>query len=178
MARSDAALAGDIAVTAKLRDPADDALDAMAALRPGIGYLVHDVSRLIKRRFDRRARHTGLPLTRLQAGVLLTIARNEGVSQAAVATVLDIEPIALVRMLDRLHEEGLVERRAHPTDRRVRTLWLTSIAWPVIDRILAINQSVREEAYAGLTPELRDALTGMLERIKRNLTAAEEVGEG
>ena len=89
------------------------------------GFLVHDVSRLIKRRFDRQARQTGLPITRRQAAVVLYIDRNEGVSQSEVATWLDLEPIALVRMLDKLHEEGLVERRAHPTDRRVRTLWLT-----------------------------------------------------
>ncbi|MBV9861551.1 MAG: MarR family transcriptional regulator [Alphaproteobacteria bacterium] len=146
------------------------------ALQPGIGYLVHDVSRLIRRRFDRRARQTGLPITRLQAAVILYVARNEGISQAAVATHLDVEPIALVRMLDRLHEEGLVERRAHPTDRRVRTLWLTPLARPVVERILAINQAIREEAYAGLTPAIRDAVIGALETIKGNLACADEIG--
>src|SRR5207244_689924 len=80
-----------------------------------------------------------------QAGALLNIARNEGLSQAAVATMLDIEPIALVRMLDRLHEEGLVERRLHATDRRVRTLWLTLLGWAMVDRVLAINAEIREE---------------------------------
>jgi len=104
------------------------------------GFLVHDVSRLIRRRFERLARQTGLLITRRQAAVVLYIARNEGVSQAEVATWLDIEPIALVRMLDKLHEEGLVERRAHPTDRRVRTLWLTSRAEPVVKRILEITR--------------------------------------
>jgi len=101
------------------------------ALQPNIGAMVHDVARLIRRRFERRARQTGLPITRQQARALLHIARNEGLSQAAVATMLDIEPIALVRILDRLHEEGLVERRPHATDRRVRTLWLTPLAWGV-----------------------------------------------
>ena len=71
-------------------------------------------------------------------------------SQAEVATWLDIEPIALVRMLDKLHEEGLVERRAHPTDRRVRTLWLHRRRRPVVERILDINLAIREEAFAGL----------------------------
>src|SRR5207249_7709364 len=106
-----------------------------AEAQPGsdrnFGFLVHDVSRLIKRRFDRQARQTGLPITRRQAAVMLYIARNEGVSQTEVATWLDLEPIALVRMLDKLSEEGLVERRAHPTDRRVRALWLTAAARPV-----------------------------------------------
>src|ERR1700730_3262359 len=89
------------------------------------GFLVHDVSRLIKRRFERRARQMGLAITRQQAAGILHIAGNEGFSQAEVAPWLGIEPIALVRMLDKLHEEGLVDRRAHPTDRGVRTLWLT-----------------------------------------------------
>ena len=110
------------------------------------GFLVHDVSRLVKRRFERAARQTGLPITRRQAAVLLYIARKQGISQAEVANWLDIEPIALVRMLDKLHDQGLVERRAHPTDRRVRTLWLKPAAGPVVERILEINLAIREEA--------------------------------
>ena len=145
-----------------------------ATLQPSIGALVHDVARMIRRRFERRARQTGLPITRQQARTLLYIARNEGLSQAAVATMLDIEPIALVRMLDRLHEEGLVERHPHPTDRRVRTLWLTPVAWDVIERILAINAEVREEACAGLTPEQRAAMVGALNHMKTNLALGED----
>jgi MarR family transcriptional regulator for hemolysin len=143
------------------------------ALQPGVGHRLHAVARLIRRRFERSVRQAGLPITRLQASLMLYIARNSGVSQSVAATDLDVEPIALVRMLDRLHEEGLVERRAHPTDRRVRTLWLTPLAWPVIDRILAINLVVREEACAGLTPTDRRALVDALDHMKNNLAAAE-----
>ncbi len=139
------------------------------------GFLVHDVSRLIKRRFERRARQMALPITRQQAAVVLNIAGNEGVSQAEVAAWLDIEPIALVRMLDKLHEEGLVERRAHPTDRRIRTLWLTNAAHPVVARILAINEAIRQEAFAGLPPAARDVLIDVLSHIKCNLALKEEV---
>lgn len=139
------------------------------------GFLVHDISRLIKRRFERRARQVGLPVTRQQAAVVLNIAGNEGVSQAEVATWLGIEPIALVRMLDKLREEGLVERRAHPTDRRVRTLWLTPAARPVIERILAINEAIRQEAFGGLPPKTRDLLIDVLGQIKTNLALKEEV---
>ena len=139
------------------------------------GFLVHDVSRLIKRGFERRARQMGLPITRQQAAVVLNIAGNEGVSQAEVAAWLDIEPIALVRMLDKLHEEGLVERRAHPTDRRIRTLWLTETAHSVVARILAINEAIRQEAFAGLPPPTRDALIDVLSHIKRNLALKEDV---
>jgi MarR family transcriptional regulator for hemolysin len=144
-----------------------------AALQPNIGATLHDVARMFRRRFDRRARQTGLPITRQQARALLYIARNEGLSQAAVATMLDIEPIALVRALDRLHEEGLVERRLHPTDRRVRTLWLTPLAWGVIDRVLALNAEIREEACAGLPPAARDMLMRALGHMKGNLVLAE-----
>ncbi len=115
----------------------------------------------------------GLPITRQQAAVVLNIAANEGVSQAEVATWLGIEPIALVRMLDKLHEEGLVERRAHPTDRRVRTLWLTASAGLVVERILEINEAIRLEAFAALPPETRDALTDVLGQIKDNLALQE-----
>ncbi len=155
------------------RTPAAARAQAAPADR-NFGFLVHDVSRLLKRRFERKARQTGLPITRRQAAVVLYIARNEGVSQAEVAVWLDIEPIALVRMLDKLHEEGLVERRAHPTDRRVRTLWLAPGAEPVVERILDINQAIREEAFAGLAPGTRDAMITALGSIKENLALREE----
>jgi len=141
------------------------------------GFLVHDVSRLIKRRFDRRARQTGLPITRRQAAVVLYVARNEGVSQTEVASWLDMEPIALVRMLDKLNEEGLVERRPHPTDRRVRTLWLTPAARLVVTQILAINKASREEAFAGMPAHARDTVIDILDGIKGNLALREETDD-
>ena len=145
-----------------------------AALQPNIGAVLSEVARLLRRRFERRARETGLPLTRHQARTLLSIARDEGLSQAAIATALAIEPIALVRMLDRLHEEGLVERRPHPTDRRVRTLWLTTAGWGVVERVLVINAEVREEACAGLAPKARQALRQALDQMRDNLTLSDE----
>jgi MarR family transcriptional regulator, transcriptional regulator for hemolysin len=163
------------------RNPPEPSGDAGTEPADGtFGFLVQDVSRLMKRRFDRRARQTGLPITRSQAAVLLYIARHEGVSQAEVAAWLAIEPIALVRMLDRLHEEGLVERRAHPTDRRVRTVWLTTGAAQVIARILDINAEIREEAFAGAASGTREALIEALSLVKDNLmreeVAVEEAG--
>jgi MarR family transcriptional regulator for hemolysin len=163
------------------RDLAADAMIEQTEAQPGsgrnFGFLVHDVSRLIKRRFDRRARLIGLPITRRQAAVVLYVARNEGVSQAEVASWLDLEPIALVRMLDRLNEEGLVERRAHPTDRRVRTLWLTPAARPVVTQILTINKAIREEAFAGMPAHARDTVIDILDGIKGNLALREETDD-
>jgi MarR family transcriptional regulator, transcriptional regulator for hemolysin len=142
-------------------------------MQPGVGHHLHAVARLIRRRFERRVRQTGLPITRLQASLLIRIARNPGISQAAAANDLDMEPIVLVRMLDRLAEEGLIERRAHPTDRRFRTLWLMPLAWPVIDRIVEINRIVREEACAGLSASAQSALIDALNHMKNNLEATE-----
>lgn len=135
------------------------------------GFLVQDVARLLKRHFERRARQSGLPITRRQATVIIYVSRHEGVSQAEVAAWLNIEPIALVRLLDKLCEEGLVERRAHPTDRRVRTLWLTEAAQPVLQRILEINQMIRAEAFVGLPDAARDSLIEALSLIKDNLAS-------
>ena len=164
-----------------LRDPGAEGMIEEFGERLGFdrnfGFLVHDVSRLIKRRFDRQARQAGLPITRRQAAVMLYIARNQGVSQSEVATWLDMEPIALVRMLDKLSEEGLVERRAHSTDRRVRTLWLTPAARPVIERILAINQAIREEAFAGMAAYARDTVIDILDAIRGNLALREEADD-
>ena len=141
------------------------------------GFLVQDVARLLKRHFERRAREVGLPLTRRQAAVLIHISRRQGVSQAEIAGLLDMEAISLVRMLDKLCEEGLVERQPHPTDRRIRTLWLTEAAQPVLDRILQINREIRREAFAGLPPNARDALIDALAVIKDNLMVEDVLTE-
>jgi MarR family transcriptional regulator, transcriptional regulator for hemolysin len=155
-----------------------EGINGSPEVQPGVGrnfgFLVHDVSRLIKRRFDRKARQTGLPITRRQAAVILYVARNEGVSQTEVATWLDLEPIALVRMLDKLNDEGVVERRPHPTDRRIRTLWLTPAARPVVTQILAINKAIRQEAFAGMPAHARDTVIDILDGIKGNLALREE----
>ena len=164
--------ASDLPAQAVIEEP-----ERQAGFGRNFGFLVHDVSRLIKRRFDRKARQTGLPITRRQAAVMLYIARNEGVSQTEVATWLDLEPIALVRMLDKLNDEGLVERRAHPTDRRVRTLWLTPAARPVVAQIVTINMAIREETFAGMAPDARDTVIDILGGIKENLALREEADD-
>src|SRR5207237_8449368 len=71
------------------------------------------------------------------------------------------------------HEEGLVQRRPHPTDRRVRTLWLTPAARRVVAQILAINKAIREEAFAGMAADARDTLIDILDGIKGNLVLRE-----
>ena len=106
-----------------------------------LGFLLHDVARLMRKRFEQKAR--GLGLTRSQYSVLAHLARNEGIQQGGLAEILEVEPITLTRILDRLEEAELVERRAHPKDRRIRLLHLTRKAHPLLDEIFAIGAATR-----------------------------------
>jgi len=133
-----------------------------------LGFLLHDVARLLRKRFDQRARALGL--TRAQWSVLAHLARQEGINQSALADVLDIEPITLVRLLDRLEAAGWVERRPDPNDRRARLLYLTEKAHPVLERLWALGAETREEAMAGLSTEARERLIDTLLAIKANLS--------
>ena len=145
-----------------------------APMSQTLGFLLHDTSRMLRRRFVQLAREDGLPLSRSKASVLLHVAHEQGISQATLASQLDIEPIALVRLLDSLQDSGLIARRLHPTDRRVRTVWLTAEAEPMLRRIRAIAAAVRREATAGLPPVQVEALTATLLAIRANLAAAPE----
>src|SRR3954454_12739715 len=120
------------------------------------GFLLHDTARLLRRDFERRSKGTGL--TRAQWAVLAYVARNEGSSQAALADMLDIEPITLVRLLDRLEASGLVERRPDPADRRVRRLFLTEATGPLLEQAQKIGTETRAAAMAGLTEAERQQL--------------------
>lgn len=134
-----------------------------------LGFLLHDVARLMRKRFEQNAR--GLGLTRSQCQVLAHLARNEGIQQSGLADILEIEPITLTRLLDRLEEAGLVERRAHPTDRRIRQLHLTGKAHPLLADIFAIGAATRGEALEGVIEEDRERLFALLSSMKANLLA-------
>ena len=135
-----------------------------------LGFVLHDVARFLRKRFEQRARDARLGLTRAQWSVLAHLARQEGINQTALAQILEIEPITLVRLLDRLQAANLIERRPDPRDRRARVLFLTPTARPLLDRIWTLAADVREEAMAGLSEPERELLIGMLLRIKTNLT--------
>jgi len=146
-------------------------LHEIADERLTLGFLLRDTSRLMRRRFLRRVRDAGLGLNRSEAAALAEIARTQGVNQATLAARLDIEPITLVRLIDRLQERGLAERRAQAGDRRMRTLWLTDAAWPVVARFMAIRREVREEALADLSPDAAAALLAALRTVHGRLSA-------
>ena len=133
-----------------------------------LGFLLSDASRLLRRRFDQHARAIGV--TRPQWQVLFALSRLEGTNQGSLAEHLEVEAITLCRMLDRLQEAGLVERRADPADRRAWRLFLTDKARPLLDGMREVGDRVLEEALAGLDAPARDALTQSLGRIRLNLT--------
>ena len=138
--------------------------------QPTLGFVLHDVARFLRKRFEQNAR--GLGLTRSQWQVLAFLAPNEGIHQAGLAEILDLEPITLVRILDKLEARAFIERRQHPTDRRIWLLFLTSKAHPVLARMRAIGEVTRGEALAGLPDATRDALMQTLLVMKKNLVAA------
>ena len=127
---------------------------------PTLGFLVHDVARLLRKRLEQRARAAGIGLSRAQWQVLANVARCEGINQAGLAGILDIEPITLARLLDRLELMGFVERRLDPRDRRQRNLFLTDRAWPELERVRQLGAEVREEALAGLDATIAAAVAG------------------
>jgi len=133
------------------------------------GFLVHDVARLFARRFNQRAL-LFLGLTRAQCRILGYLARNEGINQAGLADLLEIKPMTLVRQIDRMEEDGWIERRPDPGDRRARRLVLTDKARPILARILQLSTEVRSEAFAGLADEEGRQLIDLLRRAHANLS--------
>jgi DNA-binding MarR family transcriptional regulator len=138
------------------------------SLDRALGFVLHDVARLLRKRFDQKAR--GLGLTRAQWSVLAHLSRHQGINQNALAEILEVEPITLARQIDRLEKSGLVERRAVPGDRRMRIPLLTARALPIIEQMRALGLETRNEAMSGLSQESRDMLIDMLLAIKANLS--------
>lgn len=137
---------------------------------PTLGFLLHDVARLLRRRFEQNARKSGL--TRSQWQVLAYLAQNEGINQSGLAELLDVEPITLGRLVDRLQALKLIERHPHPTDRRVWSLRLTPAAHVKIQQARVIGDATRAEALAGVPPAERQRLIETLQILKSNLAAA------
>ena len=133
------------------------------------GFLVHDVARLFGRRFNQRAL-LFLGLTRAQCKVLGYLARNEGINQAGLADLLEIKPMTLVRQIDRMEEDGWIERRPDPADRRARRLVLTEKARLTLTRILELSNEVRTEAFVGLSEADGRHLIDLLARVHGNLS--------
>jgi MarR family transcriptional regulator, transcriptional regulator for hemolysin len=135
------------------------------------GFLLKDLSRLYVQRFEQRAAVHGLTLPQCKA--LVYLATNEGISQVQLAERTDIEPMSLVRILDHMESEGLVERRNDPADRRARCLYLKSKAKPLVDEIWRWSESTLREALAGIPKRQSDLAISVLEKIHANLLSQE-----
>ncbi len=142
----------------------------MNDLHPTLGFLLHDVARLLRKRFEQRAKDLGF--TRSQWQAIAYLSKNEGIHQAGLAELLEIEPITLVRILDKLAERGLIERRQHPTDRRTWLLFLKEAARPLLAAMQPIGEATRAEALEGVPEANRGQLLLTLTQMKTNLMAA------
>jgi MarR family transcriptional regulator for hemolysin len=140
------------------------------------GYLLSDVTLLIRKHFDRRASKFGL--TRAQWRAVKVLNLREGLRQTELADFLEMEPIAVGRVIDRLQAAGFVERRPDPTDRRAWRLYVTPQARSVVDDMEVIGRGLRKDATAGVSiDELQQALA-VITRIKDNLLALEQADPG
>lgn len=137
-----------------------------------IGYLLADNSRLARRAFDERVRAEGV--TGPQARLLLTLERTPGENQGYYAELLDVEPITLCRMVDRLEDAGLVERRPDPDDRRARRLHLTAKSREKLTRLRERLDTMVDEMLSGMSDAERDDFTRLLTVVRTNLVAQRE----
>ncbi|WP_159642403.1 MarR family winged helix-turn-helix transcriptional regulator [Sphingorhabdus sp. 109] len=137
-----------------------------------MGFLVGDISRLIRRTFDKRAKAIGV--TRPQWRVLTWLQRHEGINQSALADMLELDAMALCRMVDRLQAADMVERRADPTDRRAWKLYLTSKGSALTEQLQPIGEELLQEALVDISPEDQDKLYRLLERFRTNLQSIDE----
>jgi DNA-binding MarR family transcriptional regulator len=143
----------------------------MRGMADPLGFLISDLARLMRRRFDERARAIGV--TRPQWRTLTLLSRHEGINQGGLAEMLEVEPITLCRMIDRLEEAGLVERRRDPADRRAWRIFLTDAAKPVLQQLRALADDMYETVLAGVSSGERGELTRLLTIIRTNLSATD-----
>lgn len=140
-----------------------------------LGFLISDVSRLLRSDFNRRVRSLGL--TQAQWRAIAQLARDEGIKQATLAERLEVAPITLARLIDRLEDSGWVKRCADPDDRRLSRLFLTSKVQPVLDEMRAHAAQAVDAALSRVGSEDKRRLVRTLERMKQNLSAGESAAD-
>src|SRR3954451_3027757 len=130
------------------------------------GFLFKEVSRRYVNRFEVRAAE--IPLNLAQAKALVRLEKNEGVSQARLAELAEVDPMTMVRIIDRMEAEGLLERRSDPADRRARCLYLTAKARPILGEIWRLSDEIRAEIFAGVSQAEREQFMTVLQRLYDN----------
>ena len=135
-----------------------------------IAFTLMDVARMMRTYADQRARQFGI--SRAQWGVLARLDRSEGLKQSELAEILDLQPISLTRLLDRLAENELIERRPDPNDRRANRLYLKPAARPLLGELAKLGRGMMDEVLAGLDAKDNERLLRDLARMKDNLRTA------
>jgi MarR family transcriptional regulator for hemolysin len=135
-----------------------------------VAFTIMDVARLLKTFADQQARQYGM--TRAQWAVLVRLDRSEGLKQSELAELLDLQPISLTRLLDRLAENKLIERRADPNDRRANRLFLTPAARPLLERLSELGTDMMSTVLEGLDAKTIERMLRDLGLVKGNLRAA------
>ena len=141
----------------------------MELRQDSIGFLMADVSRLMRQSFQKRME--GSSLTMAQARALFYVSRHEGVRQVDLAELLEVQPITLARLIDHLQAEGLVERRTDLADRRAYQIYLTDKAGPYLSIIDEVALGIRKDILKGLDKEQVDTLLFALHKIRENLSS-------
>src|SRR5204862_876472 len=128
---------------------------------------IGETAHALRKAFDRLA--VGLGVTRAQWKVLFKLTRTPGLRQVELADMLDLEPITLCRIIDRLEEAGLVERARDPTDRRAWRLHVTARAEPLVEKLKALGAELVAEAFAGIDPKQIETARAVLSRARDNV---------
>ncbi len=131
-------------------------------------FLLHDVARLIRVDADKRARQHGM--TRAQWAILIWLERQPGISQKELSELLEVEPISVARLIDRLEARGMVERRPDPRDRRIWRLHLLPPAHDALAEIDIQRAAITKMVTAGIDDESIESMTEALIRMKATLT--------
>ena len=140
------------------------------SLNREFAFSLNDVARMLRTYADQKASQFGI--TRAQWVVLVRLDRFEGLKQAELAEMLDLQPITLTRLLDRLAECGLIERRPDPNDRRAKLLYLTAKAKPLLEQLGDLGSELMATALAGVEREHVELMVAQLAIVKENLRQA------
>jgi len=136
---------------------------------------IGETAHALRKAFDRRA--VGLGVTRAQWKVLFKLTRTPGLRQVELADMLEIEPITLCRIIDRLEEARLVERTRDPEDRRAWRLHVTAHAEPLVGKLKAIGAELVAEAFVGIDPEEIETARQVLARARENVSRSAGVNK-
>lgn len=140
------------------------------SLHREFAFSINDVARMLRTYADYKASQFGI--TRAQWVLLARLDRFEGLKQSELAEMLDLQPISVTRLLDRLCDSGLIERRSDPSDRRAKRLYLTPAARPLLERLGDLGEELMATALAGVTRENVEQMVAQLAIVKANLREA------